>query len=69
MTEAQTQAAERILEIMREHFSAGVIVVCAETEDEKSDAVRCFWHGGFPSAIGLLELGKRHTIDSRETEL
>lgn len=63
MTEAQTQALDRIEEIMREHFSAGVTVVEGEVEGEveendKASDIRCTFHGGYAASIGLLELGK-----------
>lgn len=59
MTEAQQQAFERIEEIMREHFGAGVILVQAESpESDRSSVVTTTWHGGYATAIGLLELGK-----------
>ncbi len=73
MTEAQEQAAERLLEIMREHFSAGVVVLCANTEDhdvecEKGEDIRCYWSGGYASAVGLLEIGKQQTLGARKVE-
>lgn len=59
MTEAQTQALARIEEIMREHFSAGIIVVAGEVaESDTSEDIRCTYHGGYAASIGLLELGK-----------
>jgi hypothetical protein len=59
MTEAQTQALDRIEEIMREHFTSGVLVVEGEVEEnDKASDIRCTFHGGYAASIGLLELGK-----------
>lgn len=59
MTNAQEDAFQKIKELMREHFSAGVIVVNGEvSEDDKADDVQSIYHGGYATSIGLLELGK-----------
>ena len=63
MTPAQSQALTQILEIMREHFSAGIIVVETDVEGEDTKAaVHSVWHGGFAASLGLLEIGRRDVI-------
>lgn len=73
MTKAQEEAAECILEIMREHFSAGVVVLCANTEDhevecDKAEDIRCYWAGGYCAAVGLLEIGRQQALLARKEE-
>lgn len=54
MTEAQEQAIEKIVHLMREHFNAGVLIVEArEVGDGKEDARQFLWHGGISTALGL----------------
>lgn len=54
LTEAQSQAAERAYDILREHFDASLIVVLATTgADDHQEASRVFWHGGRTLALGL----------------
>ena len=57
MTPAQEDAFSRIEEIMREHFSAAVLVVEGEHDDKRS-MIRSTWNGGYAASIGLLEMGK-----------
>lgn len=52
MTDAQTEALEKISQIIREHFESGIIVVVGENEREMQ------WHGGIASAIGLCTIAK-----------
>ncbi len=52
ITEAQQQALERAYAILGEHFDAALIVVCWE-RDDRSDAFRLIYKGGFASALGL----------------
>lgn len=55
-TEAQSQAVDRIQDIMREHFTAGVLIVeCSEVEDKK-DGRQFVWHGGISTALGLTRM-------------
>ena len=61
MTTAQENAMERIEEIMREHFSSGVLVVQGDVLDnDKAEDIRSTWHGGYATSLGLLEMGKLH---------
>lgn len=47
MTDAQTEALDKIRDIIREHFESGIVVVEGEEERELQ------WHGGITTAIGL----------------
>lgn len=59
MTAPQEEAIKRIVDIMREHFSSGVVVVEGDVVgDDKASTTECCYHGGFPNAIGLCEVGK-----------
>lgn len=57
MTPAQKQTLEKVNELLREHFTAAVLVTQAELGD-REDAIGVSWHGGYPTSIGLLELAK-----------
>lgn len=59
MTEPQRDALNRIEQIMREHFTTGVIIVEGEitNRDDAAD-IETIYHGGYAASIGLLELGK-----------
>ena len=60
-TDAQEEALQRAIQIIREHFEGGVIVVTAnDSEDEETAQVILdyAWHGGGAQAIGLLDLAR-----------
>lgn len=60
MTAAQVQALQKMQEIMREHFSAGVVTVIGEMEnDDKREDIQSLWHGGAATAYGLYYLGSQ----------
>lgn len=63
MTPAQDDALKQILDIMREHFDAGLIVVEGENGDNHTE-VQSAYHGNYPTAIGLAELAKLHVYKS-----
>ncbi len=65
MTKAQEDAVGRIMDISREHFEAGVMVFNAEYDDHHND-IRCVWHGGYASAMGLLTIGKIKAWDTQK---
>jgi hypothetical protein len=62
MNVAQLDAIERVLDIMREHFDAGVVVLTSDIEapnsGEEKTATEIAWHGGKDRAIGLLKIGE-----------
>lgn len=59
MTEAQKQTLEKIHELIREHFDAGVVIVETDTEDEKKGEDREIgWHGGITRAVGLCKIAE-----------
>lgn len=68
MTPAQEEAFNKIEDIMREHFESAVFVVSGETGDDGSNVIRCGWHGGYATAIGLLNLGDFEVKKSAQNE-
>jgi hypothetical protein len=58
LTQAQKDAAERVIQILSEHFDACVVVVSANDDEERRNFTEVMWHGGFPTAFGLIEMGK-----------
>lgn len=68
MTSAQKQQLDRIVDIMREHFETGIVVVeCDDTESPSGDAeLHVAWHGGFANGYGLLGLGKFQMMNERD---
>jgi hypothetical protein len=77
MSAAQLQVFEKISELMREHFTAGVVIVGytvdGATEDDTYEADDYTYHGGHSVMIGLLVkcldwyLRKRFQKDEGET--
>lgn len=65
MTAAQKDALERLLDILREHFEGGVVVVQTENESA-NDEIQVSWHGGYANACGLLDLGKARIVEERQ---
>ena len=54
MTTAQSQAIDKVMDIMREHFEAGVLCVLTEEENEgEGDAM--LYHGGRMTCLGLIQ--------------
>lgn len=63
MTEAQEQAFVKIEEIMREHFNSGVFVVAGDMPaEENTEIIRCGWHGGAATAVGMFAVGQRKAM-------
>lgn len=61
MTAAQTDALNKIRELMREHFSAGIVTVIGEIENEdRKEDIQSAWHGGSATAYGLCHLATQH---------
>lgn len=69
MTQAQETAIRQIQEIMREHFDAGIVILQGEAQTDedttqeqadKSTSIQYLFHGGYATAIGLVELAKIH---------
>jgi hypothetical protein len=59
MTAAQETAFKQIMEIMREHFAAGVIIIEGELADnDHASDIETAFHGGYATSIGLLEIAK-----------
>jgi hypothetical protein len=58
MTNAQRDAIEKIRDIMREHFDAGLAVLTTDTENDEITATELIFHGGYDRGIGLAEIGK-----------
>jgi hypothetical protein len=56
-TDAQNEALIQVRDILTEHFESAVLIISTEVED-KQDALDIFWHGGFASALGLLDFGR-----------
>lgn len=50
MTPAQDEALNKIKDIIREHFEAGVISIQGEDDYDFQ------WHGGISTALGLLDI-------------
>jgi hypothetical protein len=67
VTAAQVDAFKRIEEIMREHFTAAVLVVEGENDDKSCD-IRSTWNGGYSASIGLLEMGKMQAWHEHKTQ-
>jgi len=67
VTQAQSDALERITDIMLEHFNSGITtVVCDQDDESRDEEIHCSWHGGYANAFGLLELGKLQMLSERE---
>ncbi len=66
MTPAQKQVRDKIDELLREHFSASVLVTQVESGDT-ADVVDASWHGGYPASIGLLEIAKLRVWHAQST--
>lgn len=57
MTAAQNDALATIENLMREHFTAAIITVVGEVEDEdKKEDIRTVWNGGAAAAYGMCHL-------------
>jgi hypothetical protein len=69
MTPAQEEAFNHCEEIMREHFSAAVLIVEGEIPGSDTSAeIRCTFHGGFAASVGLLEIGKLNVWREKKDE-
>lgn len=64
MTAAQQDALQRIKHEIREHFEGGVAIVTTANDDLTESQTELIWHGGFPLAVGLCEVGKERLIES-----
>lgn len=66
MTDAQQQAHEKIHALMVEHFDAGVLVISYEGHNgtQATDSMKVTHTGGYATAIGLLEIGKKWIMES-----
>jgi hypothetical protein len=51
-TEAQRTAIDKVMELVKEHFDAGLVVFAAETEDNYDITLTRF-HGAAMTALGL----------------
>lgn len=62
--EAQEKVLQAAVERLGEHFDRVVVIVDTTNESAtgESDATQISWHGGFISAIGLLEYGKERLM-------
>ncbi len=64
MTAAQQTAFSQIEQIAREHFSAAVFICNTEpvdmsqAESDTHDDVRCTYHGGYATSIGLTQIAQ-----------
>lgn len=66
MTDAQTKALADIVQIMREHFQAAVIVVEGEGKTDRSEDLSYGTSGTRSSALGLLEYGKDQLLNHND---
>lgn len=68
MTEAQSEAHNQIHRLMVEHFDAGVCVICYEGHngEQATDSIKVTHTGGWATAIGLCEIGKKELMNKQE---
>ena len=72
MTDAQKEAADKIHNLMTEHFDCAVAVLCCEyrtQDDHAGDAIKVDYTGGYASARGLLEIGQEYLRESQHTPI
>lgn len=58
MTDAQNEAIQKIHDILREHFDAGLVIV-ESTDDDNVYERELGWHGGISTALGLSIVARR----------
>ncbi len=70
MTEAQQEAHNKIHALMVEHFDAGVCVICYEGHNgrQATDSMKVTHTGGYATAVGLCEIGKKWLLETKEAE-
>lgn len=70
MTDAQREAHEQIYKLMSEHFDASVLVVAYEGHngEQSTDSIKVVHHGGWATAIGLCEVGRKEILNKEEIE-
>jgi hypothetical protein len=73
LTEAQVDARKRAMQILEDHFDAGLIVVSAAIEDKNDDSkseegTYVSHFGGHASAIGLACLAKSDLLTPDEQD-
>lgn len=63
-TDAQNQAIERVMDIIKEHFDGAIVVFHSET----SDTIDTTWvrnHGSALLGVGLAVRAKQYLLDAR----
>lgn len=71
MTDAQKTAADKIHDLMVEHFDGAVLVLQYEggrEDDTDVDAVKVDYTSGYAQAVGLLVIGKNYLLGNRQED-
>lgn len=67
MTDAQEQILSKVNELLREHFTASLLTVQCEVDDNR-EGERTYWHGGYATGVGLAALTHKKMLAHCERE-